>query len=167
MAATILQSPIFTDMILPFLLVFAVVFAVLEKSEILGKGKRQVDAIVAFALGLLVVSVGNAVDIINKIVPFFAVYLIVILFLIIIVGFFWTPTEWHKSAKLIVGIIAALGLVIALAFATGFSDTIAGWAKGQASDVVANVVFIIIIVGGIIAVLAGGRGSGKEEKKKD
>jgi hypothetical protein len=37
---TLLSHPLFIEAILPFLLIFAVVFAVLQKSRILGEGKK-------------------------------------------------------------------------------------------------------------------------------
>ena len=60
---TILSHPIFVETILPFLLIFTIVFAVLQKAKILGEGKRQIDAIVALVVGLLFISFAQAVGI--------------------------------------------------------------------------------------------------------
>ena len=49
-------SPFFVEVILPFVLVFTLVFAVLQKTEILGKGKRQIDVLVALAIGLITIA---------------------------------------------------------------------------------------------------------------
>ena len=46
----IFDNPFFTEMLLPFLLVFVVVFAILQKTKILGEEKAQIDAIVALLL---------------------------------------------------------------------------------------------------------------------
>ena len=70
MVETILSSPFVVEILLPFLLVFVVVFAVLQKSEVLGRGKRQVDALVALAVALIFISVGRAVDIVLDLIPF-------------------------------------------------------------------------------------------------
>ena len=56
MPETIFQHFIFQEFILPFLLVFTIVFAVLEKTKLLGDGKKQLDAIVAFVVGLIFVT---------------------------------------------------------------------------------------------------------------
>ena len=53
---TILSSQLFVEVILPFLLVFAVVFAILQKTKILGEGKKQIDAIVSLVIGLIVIA---------------------------------------------------------------------------------------------------------------
>jgi hypothetical protein len=44
---TIFQNFIIKDFILPFVFMFVLVFAILEKTKILGDGKKQLDAIVA------------------------------------------------------------------------------------------------------------------------
>ena len=40
---TILQSALLTDFLYPFLLVFFILFAVLEKTNIFGAGKKQLN----------------------------------------------------------------------------------------------------------------------------
>ena len=77
--ATILQNPFVVQLILPFLLVFAVVFAVLQKSKIFGEGKRQIDVIVAFAIALIVVAFVQYVNIIIQLAAFLGLMLVIIL----------------------------------------------------------------------------------------
>ena len=43
------------DSVLPFILIFTIVFAVLQKTKIIGEGKRQFNTIVALVLSLMVV----------------------------------------------------------------------------------------------------------------
>ena len=54
------------DIVLPFLLIFAVVFAILEKTMILGsedgKPKRNINSIVSFVIALLVVATNKIVQ---------------------------------------------------------------------------------------------------------
>ena len=50
---TIISHPIFVGTILPFVLVFTIVFAVLQKSKIFGDDKKQIDSIVALVFGLI------------------------------------------------------------------------------------------------------------------
>lgn len=80
------------DVVLPFILIFALVFAVLEKSHILGKNKA-VHAIVSLALGFFAISVPwlnsfFAVLFANAAIGF-AILLVVVLFL----GFFITDNQ--------------------------------------------------------------------------
>jgi len=164
MVQTILQSPFFLEIILPFLLVFTIVYAVLQKSEILGKDKRQIDAIVGLVIGLIVVSFGKATGIIINLMPFLAVSLVVILVFMILYGSVHTGAlELNKGVKVTFGILAAIGVVIALLVITGAWDYISGLFGGvTASSVATNIIFIALIIGAIAAVIMGS----KESEKK-
>ena len=83
----IFDNPFFTEMLLPFLLIFVVVFAILQKSKILGEGKAQIDALVALAIGLILIGVPGPRDIIVGIMPWMAVGVAVILTFLILYGF--------------------------------------------------------------------------------
>ena len=52
----ILQQPILTDFLYPFLFMFFIVFAVLEKTNLFGEGKKQLNALIALIIGLIFVS---------------------------------------------------------------------------------------------------------------
>jgi len=156
---TILQNPFFIELVLPFLLIFVVTFAVLQKAEIFGKGKKQIDALVALVIGLIVVAFGNAVGIILSLIPFFAVAAVVILIFMILYGMVYKEGEFemHKGVKVAFGILIGIGLIFAVLFATGAWDYILeNWVYGSESDVFFNVVFFIVIIGAIVAVVMGG-----------
>ena len=65
------------DVVLPFLLVFAIIFAILEKTRILGTEKidkedvprRNLNTIVAFVIGMLVIATNKIVTAINQALP--------------------------------------------------------------------------------------------------
>jgi len=165
MVETILQNAFFTELVLPFLLVFAIVFAVLQKSEVLGKGKKQADAIVALVSGLLVVSFGYAVHIITYLIPFLAVGLVVILVFLLLWGMFYKEAfEANKGVKIAAGIVSLVAVVIAVLYFTGAWDKIMPLLSGTSSSALAsNVILVIVIVGAIAMALGFG---GKSEKKE-
>jgi len=72
-------TELFTKGVLPFLLVFVLVFAILQKSKIFGEGKKQIDALIALALALIVISAGSVLQFLNDIIPFMAIALIILL----------------------------------------------------------------------------------------
>ena len=84
------------DVILPFLLVFAVVFGILEKTKILGSEKigdteytrKNLNAIVAFVLGLLVVAATKIVGVINQALPRISLLVVVSLSFLLAIGIF-------------------------------------------------------------------------------
>ena len=119
----------FTEMLLPFLLVFVVVFAILQKSKILGGDKAQIDAIVALVVGLILIGVPGPRDIIVGIMPWLAVGVAVILVFLILYGFVagdlsTTPEKWMKVAF---GILAGIFTVAVVLYISGLGNDILGW----------------------------------------
>ncbi len=169
MVETILSSPLVFEIILPFLLVFTVIFAILQKTRVLGDGKRQIDAIVALVIGLIVVSYGYATNIINSLVPFLAVSAIVILVFMILAGMIFEQGKYqfHQKVQVTIGVLAAIGVVIATLIATGGWDYL--WNRfsfTNQSALLANVLFLVVIAAAVIVVSMGAKKSG-DEKKKD
>src|SRR3989344_3729501 len=93
---TILSSPFFVEGVLPFILIFSLVFAVLQKSKILGEGKHQLDALVSFSVALLTIAFANAVNVIVQLVPVLAVGLVVLLVFMVLWGFVMGPHDGSK-----------------------------------------------------------------------
>ena len=160
---TILSSPFFVNVVLPFILIFVVVFAILQKTQILGRGKKQIDAIVALVIGLIVISFGFATGVIVSLIPFLAVAIVIILVFMILYGMIYKEGEFdlHKGVKIAFGIIIAIAVLIAAAIATGAWDYIKyNWfVGGDVSVIWTNIIFLVIVVGVIVVVLwPGGRG---------
>ncbi len=74
------------DVLLPFILIFAIIFAILEKTEILGKGKTNINAIIAIVIGLLLVVQRGIVDIINLFLPRVSLIIVVILMGLLVIA---------------------------------------------------------------------------------
>ena len=160
---TILSHPIFVETILPFLLVFTIVFAVLQKSKILGDGKRQIDAIVSLVIGLLVISFAQAVGIIVQLIPFLAVGLVVLLVLMLLVGSFWKG-DLPKKLQYVMMTVVILAVVVAVMLLTGAWSWLLDLVYlGEDSSLFMNALFVIIIAGAVVWVIisAGGK-SGKD-----
>jgi len=64
---------------LPFLLIFSLVFAVLEKTQVLGENKSNINAVISIVIGLLLIVQQGIVEIINAFLPRVSLILIVIL----------------------------------------------------------------------------------------
>jgi len=164
MVETILQSPFVVEILLPFLLVFTVVFAVLQKSEVLGKGKRQIDAIVSLVIGLSTVAFGKATGIIIALMPFLAVSLVVVVVFMILVGAFYKEGEFgvHKGIKIAGGIIAFIAVVVAVVYISGAWEFIQSLFEGGVSDLAANILFIALIVVAVVVVVVFGKAPSSE-----
>lgn len=159
-AETIFSTPL-AEVALVFLLVFAVVFAVLQKSKVLGDGKKQVDMLVALAVGLIVISVGYATDVISNLIPFLAVSLIIIFVFMVLLGALYKEGDFNLSdgVKIAFGIAILVAVIIAVLYFTHAWDYLYDrWVAGDSSSFVANTVIIVVVIAAIIAVVIGGKG---------
>lgn len=163
MVETFLSSPFIKDMVLPFLLVFAIVFAVLQKAQIFGKDKKQSDAIIALVVALIAIAVGSATHIITNLMPILAVGLVMLLVFFLLWGFAFKEGgfEVHKGVQWVIGGLAAIAVIITVLYFTPAWGYIKDLTTGQGSTLLVNVVFIVLIVVAVIAVVYGGK---KEEK---
>lgn len=136
--------------VLPFLLIFVLIFAVLQKSKILGEGKHQIDSLVALTIALIVVAVpGPQKFIIINMMPWLAVGLAVLLVFFILYGFVAgdlskLPT-WMKVAFGILALVFTSAIIIAL---TNVDRIIVSWFSGT-GDLFVNAVILVLVVGGI------------------
>ena len=95
------------DSLLPFLLIFVVVFAVLEKTKIIGEGRRNFNVVFSFIMALLVVIPHitgryppnqDVVTIINTAVPNVMVMVVGIVVLLLLTGVFgYAPLNFASS----------------------------------------------------------------------
>ena len=157
---TILASPL-GQTVLVFLLIFSVVFAVLQKSKILGDGKKQVDALVALSVGLITISVGYSLDLITKLIPFLAISLTIILVFLLLIGFFYNKEfeapGWMKTTAII---LAFLAVLVAVIYYTGAGSTIYDFIIGNDSTLLTNIIIVAVAVIAIaIALGFGGKTS--------
>ncbi len=121
------------DVLLPFLLVFVIVYAVLQKTKILGEDSKKFNIIIALVMGLAVVFphvLGyyppgkDVVNIINAALPNVSVIIIAILMFLILVGVFGANVKVAGTS--FGGVIAVLSL-LAIVYIFG---TAAGWFGG-------------------------------------
>jgi len=162
MVETIFSEPIFVEIILPFLLVFTLVFAILDKSKLLGEGKRQINAIIALVVGLIFIGFELATNIVTKLIPFLAVSLVIIFVFMLIYGFISGKKDGdvlNKGLKIALGLIFGVAVIVAVLWSTGYWDSVVNMFVGgdSSSGVWINILLLLIIGGAIAAVLASGK----------
>ena len=149
-----------TDILLPFLLVFVIIFAILQKTKILGEDKKNLSVVVALVVGLLVVvphvlgkfpTNTDPVVIINNALPQVSLVLVAIIFLLVMIGVF--GQDQIMLGVSMPGWIALISFLIILAI---FGSSAGWWASGFSqgiddlfgSDSVA--IFIMLLMFGLI-----------------
>lgn len=173
MVETIFTNPLFVETILPFLLVFTLIFAILEKTKILGDGKRQIDAIVALVIGLIFVAFGTATDIVVRMIPILGIALVVILVFMILLGSLFQPGQFKIEGwlKIVIGVLIAIVVAATVLILTGGLDFIINFIYGDNTGILINGFLIAVIIGAILLVVFGGKGnsgssSGSSDKGK-
>jgi hypothetical protein len=163
----------FLDVILPFILIFAIVFAALRTTKILGDDKK-IHTVIAMVMGFTVVIPHalnmypenmDAVNIINRSLPNVSIVLVAVLMVLVILGVFGTNVSLASSSLGVWVMIVSI-IVVALIFGNS-----AGWPKWLSfmnDSTTRSIVIIILIFGVIIAFITGGdretegkRGMGK------
>jgi len=89
------------DVILPFLLVFTIVFAILEKTKVLGvekiEGKKvpkkNLNSMVAFVMAFLVIASTKLVSVINEAMANIVLLLVLIISFLLLIGTFFGSKE--------------------------------------------------------------------------
>jgi len=164
-----LTSDIFKNLILQFLLVFTLIFALLEKIKLLGEDKHQINAIIAAVIAGLFIGFFKYVEMLQSFMIFLVICLIVLFVLMLIYGFVagtkdGDPFKDLKEVKYAIGGIFFVAIVVAVLVITNTWDNVKNFFSG--GNVGANVLFAIIIIGAIAAVIFGaGKSSGGSSGK--
>lgn len=175
------------DIILPFLLVFTLVYAILEKTKILGTVKlksgeevanKNLNSMVAFVIGLLVIATANVVRAINESLPNIVLLAVISFSFLLLIGIFMKTGELDLSSKhknwyklfiilMFIGVIAIfLNSIYVISDGEEYSlleISIDFILTEWSGPVFASIIMLIVI---IVAILIITR-SGKKEEKED
>ena len=157
MAAEIfLQNVVFTKFVLPFLLIFFIVFAILERTKVFGDDKKQINALIAFVIGLIFVGVAFPKEVVENLILFLTVAIVVVFVFLILWGFVSGKELKIESTglKWTVGIVL-LGIVtISVLWATGIQGGVFDLLFGQSwSGTFWTNLLFVVLVGAALALI--------------
>ena len=162
---TILQHWVLTDFVYPFLLAFFIIFAILEKTKLLGADKKQLNAMVAFVIGLIFVSAVYPKIVVGSLILFLTVSIVVVFVFLLLWGFVWgEEVKFNKEPfKYAAGGFMFLAVAIALLSILGLWGSIYSFlADKLTKEFWTNAIFILVIVWALAAVVKTTKG-GKSE----
>lgn len=144
--------------VIPFLLIFAVVFAILKKTKILGNENDGILAIISVAVGLLSLQFDVVSEFYAVIFPRFGVGLSIFLVLIIFIGFFF-PKDSDIGKMKPIGYVVGIG---AVAWAlVSWGDWVGNGIGWWVEEYFWSIIILALVVGVIgYAVKSGGNGGG-------
>ena len=163
-----------TDVMLPFLLIFVIIYAILQKTKILGETKKNLNVVVAVVVGLLVViphvtgrfpANADPVLIINDALPQLSIVLVAVIFLMILIGVFGqdyvflgvTMPGWITLGSLIV-------IVLIFGGSAGWWDSGFGQTLENFFGTEGVAIFIMLLTFGIIIAWVTSESKEKDEK---
>ena len=156
---TIFQNELLTQFAYPFLLIFFIVFAILEKTGVLGEGKTQVNALVAFVIGLIFISAVKPKLIVGDLILFLTVAMVVMFVGLLLWGFISGGKLGENLLKegalqWIAGIVVTLSVIIAIFWATGTGGSVVDLLFKQSwSDGFWTNFFFMVVLAGALAVV--------------
>jgi len=151
------------DIVLPFLLVFTIVFAILEKTRIFGVDKikdqeitkKNINAMVALIIAFLVIASTQLVAVINEVMANVVLLLILSISFLILVGSFHGDkpfslenTGWAPFFM----VLMFVGIVIIFLNALGWLQKILELFRNFDQDWAATLIFLVITIAFIIYV---------------
>jgi len=139
---------ILVEWMLPFLLVFVLIFAILEKSKLLGDGKEQINSLVSFAAAFLAVAVPYSREVIVDLMPWLGVGLVSLFVFFILYAFIVGDQMFAEAAWLkyvLIGIVAifSLGIIFQV---TGFWALIESSTTFFNGEMVGNALVIAVAI---------------------
>lgn len=152
--------------VLPFLLIFALVYAILSQTSILG-GKKGIDAVISIAVAFMSLQFNFVSIFFSEIFPRLGIVLSIILVIMILLGLFIKDDEgktagWYRGFMIFV-VLVSVAIVIfqsldVFNWYTGFG---LGYWLGYHWPTILG---IVAFVGVILAIIFGGsKGNGKKE----
>ncbi|MBT4334573.1 hypothetical protein HOD61_02030 [archaeon] len=158
------------DVVLPFLLVFAIIFAILEKTFILGKEtdgapKKNLNSIVAFVIAMLAVATNKVVSALNEALPNVVLLIIVSVSFLMMIGVFLKTGELdlldkHKGWYTLFTIMMFVGLLAIFASAIKFEGVSALSLLlsklGSFTEPIAGIFIFLVVMGGVLYFITKG-----------
>lgn len=171
-AIEFLQEFGFFDVILPFLLVFTIVFGILEKTKIFGVEKvgdkeypkKGINSMIAFVIAFFVIAAREVVASIQVSLPQVVLVLIVLVSFMLLAGSFMSDKQFSfENSKWAIFLTLVIFISVLLIFINSF-----GWLSPVTSFFAGNtallapIAFLVILVGAVLYVVGGKPKGGKD-----
>ena len=153
------------DVILPFLLIFTIVFAILEIARVFGTEeidgskytKKNLNAMASFVISFLVIASSQLVEIITTVSSQMVILLLLSIFFLILVGSFYKEGEGvflEGGWKILFMVLMFIGIVLIFLNAIHVEDGRSWWEytwdfmiENWQGDAVASIILLLVVVG--------------------
>lgn len=150
----------FANIVLPFIFVFVLIYALLEKINLLNN--KQAHLLIALAIAFFFIGVPSLLDITSTIIPVLAILVIVAFCIMLLFGMlgikFYEEGKGTPLKYVLAGILLVIGIIV-VASAFGVFQKISSLLS---KDVINGIAFFIVIVVVVALVVGFKVQSGKE-----
>lgn len=153
------QDAGFFSYVLPFLLIFALLFGILSQMKLF-KENRAINAIIALAVSLMALQFDMVPRFFEQVFPRVGIGIVVILIILIIMGLFMDPDQ----KGLMIGLMIFGGiLVVIILYTTAGSLNWSGadWWRDHLGEI------ILVVIGVTAFILIVASGGKKDDKKQE
>jgi hypothetical protein len=161
-----LGGVILTEWVLPFLLVFVIIFAILQRSQLLADANPQINVLVSFSVAILSIMVPYSREVIVNIMPWLGVAIVCIFVILLLMAFTGgkeiLANSWVKYGMLILATLFSIFVVLNV---TGLWDILKDNISFLTGDFVLNAVFVVVILVLMYWVFASSKGSQPDSDK--
>lgn len=151
--------------LLPFLMIFAITYGILDKTDIFKSG--AINAILALSVSLMALQMNFVSYFFEQIFPRMGIMLAIIFVLMVLMGLFWDFKK--KGVKFAFGLLIFVGFAVIVFQSFGDSFMLSGYGSSWAisywlEENMGPLITGVLLIAGIVAVIFGT--ASKEEKKK-
>src|SRR3989338_9164838 len=152
-----LQDFGFFDVILPFLLVFTIVFGILEKTKIFGVEKvgdkeypkKSVNSMIAFTIGFFVIAAKEVVQAIQVSLPQVVLVLIILVSFMMLAGSFMGDKTFSfedKKWAVFLTLVSFLAVLLIFLNSFGWLDPIMAYIGANPGTVAVPTVLVVVVI---------------------
>src|SRR3989344_4012350 len=105
------------EVALPFLLIFTLVFAILQKSKILGEKAKNFNVVIALVVGILFIRNTQLVALVNRLLPNVAMFIVIFLMLLLLLAIFMKESAyegWGNQLMALAGVFSVIAIIWSL-----------------------------------------------------
>ena len=154
LAATIrsLEAAGFYDVLLPFILVFTIIFAILQKVRLFGPNSKNINVIVAVAIAFFTIRAAPVIVLMNQFLPKVSAMVLVLMMFLLILGVFGTSAEGWTGWPFFLAVLASIIGVGWSVFSSipGMSTQLPSWLRLSSVDkgllLLVGIILVIIVM---------------------
>lgn len=159
------------DFFLPFILIFCLIFAILERIKMFGDNKKSIHMVIALAFALLAANSVYVREILHQFLPNVAFFMVVILAFILLISTMFGEAKFFQGTSGWLAVIIVSAFIIWSLIAENVGDfyqlpSMLSWLGDITSQDLYTILFVGVFVVIIVMFMKGDAKKPEKEEKK-